>query len=219
MIIMENIKTGKERQEAYKTEYQRYKIAMKYKFYLEAVAICYAANEDRLTAFLHHAGIVTRTNENLCINSKVYPYIRRLLNKDENGNVKVKDISVKMAIVQELLTMTEERAQEIDESVSEYIKGIKRKGSVARSGYMTDLFHKVQKVHREEVLDTLTKLDSWRDERNKLIHALLNKTVSSAIDTKKNCADNGYKISRNLDDHLVKPFKKANTLRKKYNIQ
>lgn len=217
--IMENIKTGKERQKAYQTEYQRYKIAMKYEFYLEAVAICYAVIEDRLISFLHHAGIVTRTNDNLCINSKVYPYVRRLLNKDDNCNVKIKDISVKMAVVQSLLNLTEERALEIDEEVCEHIKGIKRKQSVAKPGYMMDLYSKVQKVHLQEALDAFTVLNKWRDDRNKLIHALLNNTASSALEAKRSCAENGYPISRSFDDHLVKPFKKSNTLRKKYNIQ
>jgi len=218
-MVMDNIKTGKERQKAYQTEYQRYKIAMKYEFYLEAVAICYAVIEDRLTSFLHHAGIVTRTNENLCVNKKVYPYIRRLMKKDDNYNVKIKDISVKIELVRILLNLTEERAKEIDELVYEHIKSIKRKGAVAKSGYMMDLYCKVQNVHRQEVLETLNTLDNWRDDRNKLIHALLNKTASSALEAKKNCAENGYPISRSLDDYLVKPFKKKNALRKKYNIQ
>ena len=215
---MDTIKTGKERQEAYHKEFSRYKSAMKQAFYLEAVAIIYAVMEDRLTAFLHHAGIVTRTNENLCINPKVYPYIRRLLNKDDSCNVKIKDISVKMAVVHALLDLTKEKAQEIDELVGEYINGIKRKGTVAKCGYMTDLFREVQKVHREEVRNALAELDIWRDERNKLIHALLNKTASSALEAKKSCAEHGCPIARALDDHLEKPFKK-NPLRKKYNIQ
>lgn len=67
-MSMEIAKTGKEKQLTYTTEYRQFNKAMKEEFYLEAVAIGYAIIEDRLTAFLHHAGVVTRTNEDLRIN-------------------------------------------------------------------------------------------------------------------------------------------------------
>ena len=69
---MDTIKTGKEKQKAYRNEFSRLGKALKDEFFLEAIAIGYAVIEDRLISFLHHAGIVSRTKENLLINRAVY---------------------------------------------------------------------------------------------------------------------------------------------------
>lgn len=216
---MDIAKTGKEKQLTYTTEYRQFNKAMKEEFYLEAVAIGYAIIEDRLIAFLHHAGIVTRTNEKLSINRKVYPYIRKLLGKDDSYSVRIKDISVKISLITELLNMTDEKANNIDLQVDAYIQGLKRKRSIAQKGYMHDLYIELKKIDRELVLDSFEKIEPWRNSRNQLIHALLNKTVTSAKEVKKNCAEESYSITREIDNYLVKPFKQGNRLRKKYNIQ
>lgn len=124
-MSMEIAKTGKEKQLTYTTEYRQFNKAMKEEFYLEAVAIGYAIIEDRLTAFLHHAGVVTRTNEDLRINRQVYPYIRKLLNKEDDYSVKIKDISVKIALITALLNMTENGANGIDAYVANYVRGLR----------------------------------------------------------------------------------------------
>ena len=218
-MSMEIAKTGKEKQLTYTTEYRQFNKAMKEEFYLEAVAIGYAIIEDRLTAFLHHAGLVTRTNEDLRINRKVYPYIRKLLNKEDDYSVKIKDISVKIALVTALLNMTENEANAIDAYVANYVQGLKRKRAIAQAGYMHDLYTEIKKVNAEIVLSTFAKIEPWRIQRNHLIHALLNKTVESTKDVKKECAEESYAITRAIDNNLVKPFKQDNKLRKKYNIQ
>lgn len=218
-MSMEIAKTGKEKQLTYTTEYRQFNKAMKEEFYLEAVAIGYAIIEDRLTAFLHHAGLVTRTNEDLRINRKVYPYIRKLLNKEDDYSVKIKDISVKIALVTALLNMTENEANAIDAYVANYVQELKRKRAIAQAGYMHDLYTEIKKVNAELVLSTFAKIEPWRIQRNHLIHALLNKTVESTKDVKKECAEESYAITRAIDNNLVKPFKQDNKLRKKYNIQ
>lgn len=59
---MEKVEKGKDKKYSYKVEYSRFKTALKEEFYLEAISIGYAIIEDRLVAFLHHAGIVTRNH-------------------------------------------------------------------------------------------------------------------------------------------------------------
>lgn len=218
-MSMEIAKTGKEKQLTYTTEYRQFNKAMKEEFYLEAVAIGYAIIEDRLTAFLHHAGVVTRTNEDLRINRQVYPYIRKLLNKEDDYSVKIKDISVKIALITALLNMTENGANGIDAYVANYVRGLKRKRVIAKAGFMHDLYTEIKKVNAELVLSTFARIEPWRIQRNHLIHALLNKTVESTKDVKKECAEESYAITRAIDNNLVKPFKQDNKLRKKYNIQ
>ncbi len=216
---MEIVKTGKEKQLAYTEEYSRFKKAMKEEFYLEAVAIGYAIIEDRLTAFLHHAGMVSRTNEELKINRCVYPYIRRLFNEKDDYSIKIKDISVKISLIRNLLEMTEDQAKQIDQYVADYTSNLTRKHSVAKTGFMLDLYNELKKVDKKTVDDIFEKIEPWRKLRNQLIHALLNKKSTSTKEAKKDCAEKSYEITRAIDNYLVKPFKKANKIRKKYNIQ
>ena len=115
---MDAVKTGQEKQSTYRKEYSRLSKSMKEGFYLESIAICYAIIEDRLIAFFHHAGIVSRANSNLRINRMVYPYLRCLLNKDDKYSIKIKDVSVKENLVCKLLTMSESRAREIDHCIA-----------------------------------------------------------------------------------------------------
>lgn len=217
---MENVKTGKEKQLVYSTECARLKKAIKSQFYLEAVAISYAIIEDRLIAFLFYAGMVSLKGSEPRVNKAVYPYIRRLMNKDDDYIIKIKNISVKASLINAMLEMTESDAREIDESVKTYIEDtLKRKKSVARPGYMLDLFLQINGLDRAGLLKTFKELEQWRMERNDLIHALMRNTVDTASISKRDCADKGDAIFREIDNKLVKPFKKHNLLRKKYNIQ
>ena len=130
---MDNVKSGKEKQFVYATEYKRLSKALKEQFYLEAVAIGYAIIEDRLVAFLHHAGIVTRGNRELKINKAVCPYIKKLLMKDDKYILYIKDIGVKTSLIEALLNMTSEQANEIDSSVGECLQNMKHKKAVAKN--------------------------------------------------------------------------------------
>lgn len=215
---METVKNGKEKQSAYRNEFSRLDKALKNEFFLEAIAIGYAVIEDRLVSFLHHAGIVSRTKENLLINRAVYPYLRCLLKRDEKYAIRIKDISVKVSLVCRLLTMNEEEAKAIDDSVRVALAGKMKK--IAAHGYMLDLYKQINRtIDSELVVDIFYDLEPWRTERNQLIHALLNKTVSSSYIAKKKCAETSISLARGLDNCLVKPFKEGNNLRKKYHIQ
>ena len=208
-----------EKQLAYKVEYKRFKKALKEEFYLEAVSIGYAIIEDRLIAFLHHAGFVSRNHERLKINKMVYPYVRQLMDVSETSAIIVRSISKKVELIRRLIEMSEGEAEAIDQYVQQYLNDCKRKKSVAKPGYMLFLHRYVSNVDREEVLTLLNQIDNWRNTRNRLVHALLNQKVEYADAMKKNCAEESYSISRKLDDYLVKPFKKKSRIRGKYNIQ
>ena len=215
---MDTVKTGREKQDAYRKEYARLKKAMEEEFYLEAIAICYAVIEDRFIAFFHHAGIVSRNNSNLRINRAVYPYLRQLLNKDDKYSIKIKDISIKESLVIDLLTMDESTAKEIDNHIAAHQNG--KKKHVAVPGYMLDLYKQIhENIDNELIADIFYELEPWRNARNQLIHALLSKTITSSELAKKQCAENGCSLARGLDNCLVKPFKEGNKLRKKYHIQ
>ena len=215
---MDTVKTGREKQDAYRKEYARLNKALKEEFYLEAIAICYAIIEDRFIAFFHHAGIVSRNNSNLQINRAVYPYLRQLLNKDDKYTIRIKDISVKENLICKLLVMEEATARAIDSHIATCSSG--KKKHVVASGYMLDLYKQIHKcIDNELIADIFYELEPWRNTRNQLIHALLSKTTISSELAKKQCAEEGCSLARGLDNCLVKPFKEDNTLRKKYKIQ
>ena len=211
---MDVVKNGKEKQFAYRTEFNRLSKALEEEFYLEAVAISYAIAENRLVSFLHHAGIVTRTDGNLKINACVYPCMRRVLKKDDNTDVDITAISSKTKLISALLKMTEEKANAIDSSVRDYSNNPDDVNCGAKNGYMHALFAQMNKIDRKAAAAVLDSIKPWCRVRNQLIHALLNKTVASAYDAKKKCAQDGLAISRDIDKYLAKPFKVNNTLRK-----
>lgn len=215
---MDTVESGKEKQSAYRKEYARLKKALKNEFYLEAIAICYAIIEDRLLSFFHHAGIVSRNSVKLQVNHAVYPHLRQLLNKNDDQAIYIGKISVKESLVCHLLTMSENTAMEIDRYIAD-LPQKKRKGR-ASPGYMVDLYRQIHKtIEMDLIVDIFYDLKPWIEDRNQLIHALLNKTTASSELAKKRCAENGYALARALDNCLVKPFKSGNTLRKKYRIQ
>ncbi len=220
---MERITSGKEKQNAYRIEYSRYKKALTQEFYLEGLVIGYAIIEDRLVSFLHYCGIVSREKENLEINKSVYPFIRTLLNKSEDTSIKVKDIRVKMDIVQALLELDAESAQQIEIDTKAVIdrqnEGKKRKRRIL-IGYMIALQRKMNNLKKAELLDFLkNQLDPWRENRNQIIHALLSKKVDGVAIAKKELSEQGYELTRTLDNELVKPTKRGTDIRKKFNIQ
>ena len=216
---MENVKNGKEKQKAYAQNFDMLKKAMNYHFYLEAVSITYAIMEDRMVSFLHYAGIVTRNRENLKINQKIYPYMRELTGADDNRAIRVKNISVKLDLISRLLTMSEEQAREIDETVLQKNEQKSKKMKLPLN-YMQTVYHQIDAtIDRNLVEELLSNINKWRDERNQLIHALLNKTVDTSEAAKKECAESGCQMVRSLDNNLVKKFKTHNNIRKCYRIQ
>lgn len=217
---MDTVRNNLEKHQQYSKEYSRLNKALNLGFYLEAVAIDYAIIEDRLVAFLHYAGIVSRSNPSLKVNKQVYPYMRKLLQKGPTDNIKVKDISVKMELIRALLSLTEAEATQIDIDVAEYATTTGRTRHFVKEGYMLDLYKLVnERINKKSIITIFDDLNAWKFDRNNLIHALLNKTASSSEETKRTCAYHGYDIAREIDDMLVKPFKENNNIRRKYRIQ
>lgn len=216
---MQTIQTGKEKQLVYTQEHRRLKKALQDEFYLEAIAIGYAIIEDRMVAFFHHAGIVSRQNETLAINRPIYPYMRELMKLDKDASIRIKDISVKMDLIWRLLSLTEDKAVQIDNDVSVAADSRKKKAAL-RKDYMVSLQRQIDKtIDREKVRGILDRLEPWRKERNQLINALLSKAATSSKAARKECAYTGQDLARGIDDTLVKPFKKNNRLRRQHNIQ
>ena len=216
---MENVKTGVEKKETYINEYKKFKAALNYKFYLEAISIGYSIIEDRLVAFLHYLGIVTRYQERLSINTMVYFHMCKLLGKKYKANIPVKNISTKSDIIKKLINLDLSTARKIDNEVQLDLENYVIKSDIVKKGYMECLYCKVQSVINESSNEILNELDSWIDERNKFVHGLMNKKVTTYEEQEKECALKAYDLSRKIDISFVKKIKENNNIRIKFNIQ
>ena len=198
-----------EKYNSYTALTKKYKEAMKYGFYYEAIFISYAMMEDRLMSFLDKAGVVTLKNVKLT--KRAAPFVKYLLNKK---SVTIRNISTKMEITQKLLEMTYEQAEELEKRYAEEMKTDKMKG------YLLDLYMDIdEKIDHEGVTEHFAKMRIWLDKRNALIHGLANKKTDNYFsDEVQTVAENSEKLWRFIDDNLVKKMKKS-TLRKKYKIQ
>lgn len=188
------VKDGKEKSITYRKYMAQYNKAYKYEFYLEAIGICYAMMEDRLVSFLHHLGVVSRNNDKVKINKCWRLMILDLLDLEENGKIRISQISTKIEIVKKLILL----------SNSEY-------------EFMNDIIIILNRLIREDVLKTLDEIVAWKNKRNQYTHALFAKKYyeiqkNLLIDVTK-----GYQLARELDKY-VKVIKK-NNIRRKYKIQ
>lgn len=85
---------------------------------------------------------------------------------------------------------------------------------------MVSLQKKMNNLEKAELLDFLkNQLEPWREKRNQIIRALLSKKVDGVAEAKKELSEQGYELTRVLDNDLVKPTKKGMDIRKKFNIQ
>ena len=208
--------TGKniQKQDAYRVECGRLKKALEYGFYLEAVSIEYALIEDRLNALLYYSGIVSR-KEKLMITKFTKPYVKYVLNVDDSTRITITQIGVKIDLIRCLLMINEKNAAKIDESV----ESKRNPGSKIRKEYLQTIVHRMDRLDKDAVLELLEQIEDWKNKRNVLIHALLNRHSEASDDAKRECAKEGELLFRALDDKLVKPFKRGADIRVQYKIQ
>ncbi len=69
--------------------------------------IAYNLVEDRLIAFLHYAGIVSRDAEELKITKRTKKSIRFLMEKKESERLNVKNIEFKLDVIEKILRQKE----------------------------------------------------------------------------------------------------------------
>ena len=181
----------------YKRYMEKYSNALKYECYLEAIAIDYAMIEDRLLAFLHIMGVISRDHDKLAVNKFCRAKIRVLLNRKPNAQLGVTSISGKLSITKALLSINAEEKDKYLSTVNTYLE---------------------KKILKQEFCETIAEIEKWCKIRNEYIHALLNKNYDSAQEGIKEYAEEGLKLARKVDSY-VKKIKRNNNIRKSFNIQ
>ena len=196
------ITTNMEKKTAYQIQMERFKRAKAGGFHLEAIFIIYALIEDRLSAFLFHAGVTNSTREKIARNGKVRPYLDRTLTVLNTRQPNIRNVSAKIKLIKELMEWS------TDYSVNEPMLN-----------YLDALYKQINRTAgRDQMIDTLTRIEGWCASRNELVHALLNKKVENQEELLQALVAEGEVCNRSLQN-FVKSFKVRNTLRKTYNIQ
>ena len=188
---------GKDKENTYKQYMEKYNKAIKYECFLEAIVIDYAMLEDRLLAFLHYIGVISRTHDKISVNKFCRPQIRSIIGYKPNTAINVNNISVKIRIAKALLSID-------DNEEDKYL--------------LTVHSHLAGRISTDEFNETLQDITTWCNIRNQYIHALFNKNYDALQQGLYEYAENGLKLARKIDNY-VKNIKRGDTIRKRFKIQ
>ena len=181
---------------------ERFKRAKAGGFHLEAIFILYALIEDRLSAFLYYAGITNSTREKITRNGKVRPHLDSALTILSARQPNVRNVSAKIKLIKELLAWSKDY-----------------NSNEPALNYMDLLSKQINRTAgKDQMIETLTRIEGWCASRNELVHALLNKKVENQEEMLQALVTDGEACNRSLQN-FVKSFKVRNALRKTFNIQ
>jgi predicted HAD superfamily phosphohydrolase len=196
------VTTNMEKKTAYQIQMERFKRAKAGGFHLEAIFILYALIEDRLSAFLFHAGITNSTREKITRNSKVRPHLDSTLTVLDTKQPSIRNVSAKIKLIKELMEWSTDYI--VNEPACNYLDAICKQ--INRT------------AGKDQMIETLTRIEGWCVSRNELVHALLNKKVENQEEVLEALVAEGEACNRLLQN-FVKSFKVRNALRKTFNIQ
>lgn len=204
--MIKPVENNKEKMLTYQTMMARHRIAMNYGFYLEAIMIEYAMNEDRLIAFLYHSGAIANRNAKPKISpNSTEAIVRSMVEScEENGkdtNLGITNISGKIRVTYSMIKAVCLDGFEI--SGSKYFDTLKQIYS--------------SKFEANKFIDMLDKLFVWCKKRNEITHAMLNKNILDMQEKLLPLAEEGYEIARYIDAR-VDAIKKGNKIRRAANL-
>lgn len=196
------ITSNMDKKTAYEIQMERFKRAKAGSFHLEAIFILYALIEDRLSAFLYHAGITNATREKITRNGKVRPQLIGTITILSAKQPSVRPAGTKIKTIKELLVWSAGYA--VNEPVLNYLDALCKQINRTKG--------------KDCMVDTLTRIEEWCKCRNELVHALLNKKVENQDEVLQQLVAEGEACNRLLQN-FVKSFKVKNNIRKSFNIQ
>lgn len=197
-----SVSTNSEKYFNYKEQMNRLNRARAEGFYLEAIFIIYAMLEDRLSAFLFHAGVSNKTRNKLTGTKTVRSQLDQIFYADDKSNICINKISVKRNLMRDLLLWSD--VYTVNDNSKEYLDVLCNQLNRA--------------ARKAEVINTLEDIVTWCNTRNELVHALLNKKLDDQEEAIKQLVETGLVLSRKLEN-FVRSFKVRNRIRKEFNIQ
>ena len=191
---IEPIQNNYEKYLTYKIQLGRYKKAINNGFYFEALLIDYAMLEDRLLAFLYHIGAIDNRYISIKITGRTKKYLREIYGE---GPINLSNISGKIKLIRAVLKWAE-----VDEEIAHSQK------------YQYTLKKQCrEQLDIPEFFAKLDEIDNWKDYRNEVIHALMNKNSTSLYAQIKQKASEGMDLARYIDKQTAK-IKKGNYIRR-----
>lgn len=199
--MIKPVKDNKDKERTYRDLMGKHSKAMRYEFYIEAMMIDYAMLEDRLRSFLYHIGIyndrnaykVTGRNN---ITTSLKSIMAKYITEGENTSLNVGNISGKMKIIRCTLQWYEDIEGEPEDK---YLKALKKK---------------YDGIDVAGLLDTLEKVSEWKDYRNEVMHAALNKNIDNLYQDIAIRAENGKIFGRFIDSQVNELKKTKDNIRK-----
>ena len=178
------------------------KVAIKYGFYLEALSIEYSIIEDRLMAIFNHLQFLTPS---LKFNNKCKPFALALYSRknkklfSNNKTPTLFNISNKILLLSALFDWSKEYNGD--------------------NLYLSTVAKVVERLNYEKLGFFFAKIDAWRDVRNEITHAMMNKNpidynekVADAVavgEELMKIIDNEERKIRDKKELLLKAFQKT----------
>ena len=192
------ISTNIEKQNTYRVMKGRLSVAIREKFYFEAMLIEYALMEDRLRSFLLYMGVMeNRTSRSVykAVSNDILSIVNDYRSNDEDDSLKISSIGNKIKIIRSAAKWSAYAVHTDD------------------TPYLAALNKNYQNIDIQALLDLLAELEGWKKYRNEVIHGLMNKNLDSLDENLKNKVLGGKSIAEQLVTQ-VKAFKKGNYSRR-----
>ncbi len=182
---------------------KKHGIAVKYGFYCEAVMIDYAMIEDRLRSTLYHMGFLANRDAK-AVWKKCRPYLSEIVDtyktEKEDAALGINSISGKIRIVR-CAILWAIHAEE-DDCWSKHLKILK---------------DQLEETDLGAFLEVINDAETWKDKRNEVAHAMMNKDIFALEETLGPLAEEGLRIGRALDAQ-EKRLKSGNRVRRAANL-
>ena len=187
----------------YAESMRRHARAVKEGFYFEALLIEYVMIEDRLWSFLFHAGMLLERGDAKGFKRTKKQILMMLKQLDEKKNsTSVTSISAKEDAIRAMLGWY----ASLDSAPGD-------------DRYLNALWNQIDsRLDVKEVNGTLEALDEWREYRNEVIHALMNKSADAIDADMPSRCDQGMSLTRSFDKY-VKQIKYGNSIRRTIGVK
>ena len=189
-----SVKDIKEKQKTYTEVMTQYKRAVAGGFFGEAMMIDYAVMEDRLRSLLFHMGALISRDSFRVDNIQFIELFDLYKKTGKNGAVysEMNSISQKLNIMKKVMKYTIEHLE---------------------NRYCLELWDTLGgEIETLRMQDELKKIENWKDPRNEIVHALLNKNTDEINARYEIICREGKKLGEYLNSQ-VKKAKKNSKLR------
>ena len=171
--------------------------AVQEEFYFEAMLIEYAMIEDRTLSFLYHCGI-QNSRDDLKISKVAKKELLTIILPSDNNKERrfsLNGLGNKLEIINALVTWVNES------------------GDVSDNKYLKVLKSQLEGVDIQLFQEEMVNVAKWKNYRNEVMHALLNKNMISLKDDLLNEVMEGMRLARFIDCQ-VRIIKKNNRIRR-----